>query len=152
MTPYLDTYLLLHEVQEWIVKISVRIIPHPLEPTMGPNPSFQYLSTRWTTSSQRKTRRLRLGPRYNLSLIKLKKILPSLYRYICYLFSEFSILKTGNLSRKYLEGSEKSRFASCWILIWSWCTWWRPWFLQRRHVWPIHRGGGAWRRFEFPGK
>ena len=26
---------------------------------------------------------------------------------------------------------------------WSWCTWWLPWYPQRRHVWPIHREGGA---------
>ena len=32
------------------------------------------------------------------------------------------------------------------------CTWWRPWFPQRRRVWPTHRGGWAWRQIGPLGK
>ena len=32
----------------------------------------------------------------------------------------------------------------CEKFTWSWCTWWRPWFPQRRRAWPALQTAGAW--------
>ncbi len=77
------------------------------------------------------------------TLITDKKIIQNRYNLVL-LFDVCGGPEKGRLFR-YRVGSGTDT-----PLTWSWCTWSRPWFPQRRRAWPTLRGGGASQRSGFP--